>query len=167
MELCTRGEMFDYGGPACASLSCCPGKRLCWPPCLMNYPSCSIANESRLMEKNAARGPSFRMIDSPWLWGLMFSLMALVGLGLIRPKFDVRQSQIEGRFIGRRQSSIERWRRQSGLEEIDLADSAVDLSRVKPKRIVPLWTLASAATCSVCGCGYMLYREWRKKKDFG
>jgi hypothetical protein len=75
----------------------------------------------------------------------MFSFMALVGLGLIRPKFDVRQSQIEGRFLGRRQSSVERWRRQSGLEEIDLADSAVDPSTVKPKRIVPLWTLASAA----------------------
>ena len=119
------------------------------------------------MAKNAVSGSSFRIIDSPWLWGLMFSLMALVGLGLIRPKFDVRQSQLEGRFIGRRQSSIERWRRQSGLEEIDLADSAVDPSRVKSKRIVPLWTLASAATCSVCGCGYMLYREWRKKKDFG
>ena len=54
-----------------------------------------------------------------------------------------------------------------GLEEIDLADSAADPSRAKSKRIVPLWTLASAATCSVCGCGYMLYREWRKKKDFG
>ena len=119
------------------------------------------------MAKNAVSGRSFRIIDSPWFWGLMFSLMALVGLGLIRPKFDVRQSQLEGRFIGRRQSSIERWRRQSGLEEIDLADSAVDPSRVKSKRIVPLWTLASAATCSVCGCGYMLYRDWRKKKDFG
>lgn len=162
-----RGEMFGNGGQACVSPWCCPGTSLCWPPGLMKYSSCSIKNESRLMAKNAVSGPSFRIIDSPWLWGLMFSLMALVGLGLIRPKFDVRQSQIEDRFIGRRQSSVERWRRQSGLEEIDLADSAVDPSRVKSKRIVPLWTLASAATCSVCGCGYMLYREWRKKKDFG
>ena len=117
------------------------------------------------MAKNAVSGRSFRIIDSPWLWGLIFSLMALVGLGLIRPKFDVRQRQIEGRFIGRRQSSIERWRRQSGLEEIDLAESAVDPLAGKPKRIVPLWTLASAATASVCGCGYMLYREWRKKEN--
>ena len=119
------------------------------------------------MENNDTPAPAFRLIDSPWLWGLMFSFMALVGLGLIRPKFDVRQSQIEGRFIGRRQSSVERWRRQSGLEEIDLADSAVDPSIVKPKRIVPLWTLASAATGSICGCGYMLYREWRKQENSG
>ena len=117
------------------------------------------------MENNDTPTSAFRLIDSPWLWGLMFSLMALVGLGLIRPKFDVRQSQIEGRFLGRRQSTVERWRRQSGLEKIDLADSAVDPSTVKPKRIVPLWTLASAATVSVCGCGYMLYREWRKKEN--
>ena len=53
------------------------------------------------MENNETPTPAFRLIDSPWLWGLMFSFMALVGLGLIRPKFDVRQSQIEGRFIGR------------------------------------------------------------------
>ena len=119
------------------------------------------------MENNETPTPAFRLIDSPWLWGLMFSFMALVGLGLIRPKFDVRQSQIEGRFIGRSQSTVERWRRQSGLEEIDLADSAVDPSTVKPKRIVPLWTLASAATVSICGCGYMLYREWQKKENSG
>ena len=63
------------------------------------------------MENNDTPTSAFRLIDSPWLWGLMFSLMALVGLGLIRPKFDVRQSQIEGRFLGRRQSTVERWRR--------------------------------------------------------
>lgn len=119
------------------------------------------------MEHNDTPVPAFRLIDNPWLWGLMFSFMALVGLGLIRPKFDVRQSQIEGRFIGRRQSSVERWRRQSGLEETDLADSAVDPSTVNPKRIVPLWTLASAATVSILGCGYMLYREWRKPENSG
>ena len=109
--------------------------------------------------------PGSRLTDSPWLWGLLFSLMALVGMGLIRPKFDIRQSQIEGRFIGRRQSSIERWRRQSGLEEIDLADSAVDPAVGKPERIVPLWTLATVATTSALGCGCMLYREWQKKQN--
>ena len=112
-----------------------------------------------------SRPSDFQLTDSPWLWGLLFSLMALVGLGLIRPKFDVRQSQIESRFIGRRQSSIERWRRQAGLEEIDLADSAVDPAAGKKERIVPLWTLASSATVSALGCGCMLYREWRKKQN--
>ena len=43
----------------------------------------------------------FRITDSPWFWALAFSLMALVGIGLIAQKFDVRQRQVEGRFLGR------------------------------------------------------------------
>jgi hypothetical protein len=103
----------------------------------------------------------FRPADSPWFWGLLFSLMALIGLGLIGPKFDVRQRQIEGRFLGRRQAAIERWRRQAGLPEVDLADEAVDRSVAAPDRIVPLWTLAAAATTAAIGSGIMLRQEWR------
>ena len=111
-------------------------------------------------DSNSAPLP-FRPSDSPWFWGLLFSLMALVGLSLISPKFDVRQRQIEGRFIGRRQAAIERSRRQAGLPEVDLADDAVDRSVAAPGRIVPLWTLASAASAAAVGCGVMLRREWR------
>ena len=106
----------------------------------------------------------FRPADSPWFWGLLFSLMALIGLGLIGPKFDVRQRQIEGRFLGRRQAAIERWRRQEGLPEVDLADDAVDRSVAAPHRIVPLWTLATAATAAALGCGFMLRREWQTSR---
>ncbi|MGA1619633.1 MAG: hypothetical protein EBS83_05540 [Planctomycetia bacterium] len=104
----------------------------------------------------------FRPSDSPWFWGLLFSLMTVIGLGLISPKFDVRQRQIEGRFLGRQQAAIERWRRQAGLPEVDLAAEAVDRSVAAPNRIVPLWTLGTAATVAAVGCGIMLRREWRK-----
>ncbi len=104
----------------------------------------------------------FRPSDSPWFWGLLFSLMALIGLGLIGPKFDVRQRQVEGRFLGRRQAAIERWRRQAGLPEVDLAAEAVERSVAAPDRIVPLWTLGTAATAAAIGCGFMLRREWRR-----
>jgi hypothetical protein len=106
--------------------------------------------------------PPFRAADSPWFWGLLFSGMALVGMGLISPKFDIRQRQIEGRFLGRREAAMERWRRQAGLPEVDLADAALDRSAVAPGRIVPLWTLATAATAAAVGCGVMLRREWRQ-----
>lgn len=106
--------------------------------------------------------PPFRATDSPWFWGLLFSVMALVGMGLISPKFDVRQRQIEGRFLGRREAAMERWRRQAGLPEVNLADAAVDREVVAPGRIVPLWTLASAAITAAVGCGVMLQREWRR-----
>ena len=96
---------------------------------------------------------------SPWFWTLLFSLMALVGLGLIAPKFDVRQRQIEGRFLGRQQAAEERARRAAGLAPVDLAEQARDREAVAPKRIVPLWTLATLAAVAASGSAVMLRRE--------
>jgi hypothetical protein len=103
----------------------------------------------------------YRLTDSPWFWGLMFSVMALVGIGLIAPKFDKRQRQVEGRFLGRQQSAIERERRAAGLPPVDLADTAQDRELVAPQRIVPLWTLAIAAGAAAAGSAVMLRREIR------
>jgi hypothetical protein len=103
----------------------------------------------------------YRLTDSPWFWGLMFSVMALVGIGLIAPKFDKRQRQVEGRFLGRQQSAIERERRAAGLPPVDLADTAQDRELVTPQRIVPLWTLAIAAGAAAAGSAVMLRREIR------
>ena len=105
--------------------------------------------------------PPFRPTDSPWFWGLAFSLMALVGIGLIARKFDVRQRQIEGRFLGRQQAAIERSRRAAGLQPVDLAEEARDRTAAQPGRIVPLWTLAVTAGLAAIGSGIMLRREWR------
>ena len=101
----------------------------------------------------------YRLTDSPWFWTLLFSLMALVGLGLIAPKFDVRQRQIEGRFLGRQQAAEERARRAAGLTPVDLAEQARDREAVAPKRIVPLWTLATLAAVAASGSAVMLRRE--------
>ena len=101
----------------------------------------------------------YRLTDSPWFWALLFSLMALAGLGLIAPKFDVRQRQIEGRFLGRQQAAEERARRAAGLAPVDLAEQARDRDDVAPKRIVPLWTLATLAAAAAAGSGWMLRRE--------
>lgn len=106
----------------------------------------------------------YRVTDSPWFWALAFSLMALVGLGLIAPKFDVRQRQIEGRFLGRQQAADERARRAAGLAPVDLAEQARDREDVAPKRIVPLWTLATLAAVAAGGSALMLRREWLANK---
>jgi hypothetical protein len=106
----------------------------------------------------------FRLTDSPWFWGLAFSLMALVGIGLIARKFDVRQRQVEGRFLGRQQAAIERSRRSAGLPPVDLAEEARDRELAQPRRIVPLWTLATAAGLAAIGSGIMLHREWRASR---
>ena len=106
----------------------------------------------------------YRLTDSPWFWAMLFSLMALVGIGLIAPKFDVRQRQVEGRFLGRQQAAIERERRAAGLPPIDLADAAENRETVAPRRIVPLWTLATAAGFAAVGSAVMLRREWTLRR---
>lgn len=113
----------------------------------------------------ARPGPAPPLTDSPWFWGLAFALMALVGIGLIAPKFDVRQRQIEGRFLGRQRAAIERDRRAAGLEPVDLADGARDRVEAQPGRIVPLWTLATGALLAAIGCGAMLVNERRARRD--
>jgi hypothetical protein len=102
---------------------------------------------------------SFRLTDSPWFWGLLFSLMALAGIGLIAPKFDVRQRQVEGRFLGRQAAADERTRRSAGRGPRANAHSAPDREAAQPGRIVPLWTLAVGAAAAAAGCGVMLWRE--------
>jgi hypothetical protein len=103
--------------------------------------------------------PPFRTTDSPWFWGLMFAVMALVGIAAIAPKFDWRQRQVEGRFLGRQEAAIERERRAAGLPATDLAESARAPDARPPERIVPLWTLASLAAVAAIGSAAMLARE--------
>ena len=99
--------------------------------------------------------------DSAWFWAGMFSLLALTGLAAIREKFDIRQRQVEGRYLGRQQAATERQRRAAGLPAIDLAESARDRGEVAPARIVPLWTLVTLATVATVGSFVMLARERR------
>lgn len=99
--------------------------------------------------------------DSGWFWAGLFSLMALVGMAAIGGKFDVRQRQIEGRYLGRQQAANERQRRAAGLPDIDLAETARDRSEVAPARIVPLWTLVSLAAAATGVSFVMLARERR------
>lgn len=110
-----------------------------------------------MTEAHPTRRPP--VTDSVWFWAGLFSLMALAGLAAIREKFDVRQRQVEGRFLGRQQAATERQRRAAGLPEIDLAESARDRGEVAPARIVPLWTLVTLAAAASIVSFIMLARE--------
>ena len=105
--------------------------------------------------------------DSGWFWAGLFSLMAVVGMAAIGGKFEIRQRQIEGRYLGRQQAAVERQRRAAGLPEIDLAETARDRGEVAPARIVPLWTLVSLAAAATVGSFVMLARERRRGASRG
>jgi len=107
--------------------------------------------------------PAGRLADSPWFWGLLFSLMSLVGIGLIGPKYAWRQAQIEGRFLGRERAAVERQRRAAGLDPVDLADTATDAEAAPSERIVPTWTLVTVAGLAAAGSAAMLWRERRAR----
>ena len=44
-----------------------------------------------------------RLTDSPWFWGYIFSTAALIGLALAAPKYRLRQTQLERRFLARQE----------------------------------------------------------------
>ncbi len=106
--------------------------------------------------------PRSPLTDSGWFWAAVFSLMALVGIGLIGSKFDVRQRQIEGRFLGRQEAQAERERRAAGLPAVDLATSAREPEDRPHDRIVPLWTLVTIAATAATVSLVMLARERRQ-----
>jgi hypothetical protein len=113
------------------------------------------------------RQPLPPLTDSGWFWATTFALMALSGIGLIGGKFDVRQRQIEGRFLGRQQAHAERERRSAGLSPVDLAAAARAPDDAPRARIVPLWTLATAAAAAAAGSLFMLARERRQNTPAG
>lgn len=107
------------------------------------------------------RPPPFRPTDSPWFWGLAFSVLGLVGLAAIAPKYALRQGRLEGRYAGREQAAAERARRAAGLPPVDLADEAREPDAA-PRRIVTLWPLAAAAGCGAVASAALLAREARR-----
>lgn len=102
--------------------------------------------------------------DSVWFWTGLFALMALTGSAAISRKFDARQGQLEGRFLGREQAAAERQRRAAGLPPVDLAEAAREREPGATTRIVPLWTLMTLATAGAAVSFAMLARERRRQQ---
>ncbi len=99
------------------------------------------------------------LTDSGWFWALMFSLMSVVGIALIAPKWDWRQRQLESRYVGSEHAAFERQRRSEGLEPVDLADTVADAEAIAPQRMVPAWTLVTLAAVAASFSAAMLWRE--------
>lgn len=119
----------------------------------------SATPDPSLQQPSGGRPP---LTDSGWFWAMLFSMMALAGVAVISPKWDWRQRQLEGRFLGRQQAAVERQRRAAGLEAVDLAETAADREAVAPGRIVPAWTLPTLAAIAAASSAAMLWRERRR-----
>ena len=50
------------------------------------------------------------------------------------------------------------------LGHLRLAEEAVDREAAAPQRMVPLWTLATAAGAAAAGSAFMLRREWAARR---
>ena len=120
------------------------------------------------------------LMDSPWLWGMIFSGNALLGLVTIGPKYDKREASVELKYIGRERAvpndspeinggnvpSAEELRKM--LQAELKRNSQLDTAPQEPPTslIVPLWYLAGIIGIVFAGSAILLCRQLaRENKD--
>jgi len=94
--------------------------------------------------------------ESPWFWGYLFGMFALVALSFAGPKFAARQAQLEQQFQGR-----ERAMQIRNGEEPDIELSTPD------ETIITLWPLyagLSMATVVAWGVFWWTRRQTASPK---
>jgi hypothetical protein len=69
-----------------------------------------------------------KLADSPFLWFLLFGLMALAALVVVGPKFARRQSQLRQNYEGRREAWQQRIERESRDAQHESENPAVPLN---------------------------------------
>ena len=81
--------------------------------------------------------------ESPWFWGYMFGMFALVALSFAGPKFAARQAQLEKQFQGRERALQIRRGEEPSIELSTTEDTIITLW--------PLYAGLSAATVVAWG----------------
>jgi len=110
-------------------------------------------------ESSDARATGRAILDSPWAWVLMFSVMGLVALAAMRPKYLARQGEIEMEYTARQRSDEFRARRAAG-EEPAAEGRKADPVDPRAPLIIPLWPLAATLSLiALASLGMLLRRR--------
>jgi hypothetical protein len=103
--------------------------------------------------------PAPSITESPWYWVLAFSLMALLSLVVIGPKYGRRQSALERKYQAREWIEDARQARNSSNFDPRTDEIAARRQFATPgDTLVPLWPLAAILVVVVLFSIYMLRR---------
>ena len=105
--------------------------------------------------------------ESPWYWVLAFSLMALLALVVIGPKYGRRQSALERKYQARERIEDARQARNNSGSDPRTNELAARRQFATPgNTLVPLWPLAAILVIVALFAIYMLRRGQERPGSF-
>jgi hypothetical protein len=122
-----------------------------------------MKNVQRTFRQFAIRNPQSAFTDSPWFYVLAFSLMALLAIVVIGPKYGRRQSAMDRKYQARERIEEQR----AAGNNPDGKKRNVELADHRPfatpgDTLVPLWPLAVVLVAIALFAFVMLIRGPRR-----
>ncbi len=96
--------------------------------------------------------------DSPWFWGLLFSVVALIALGAISGQYGKRQARLERQYQARERIQNDQ------LGDAAAGDSARRDYSSPEKTLIPIWPLAALLGSAILFSAVMLSREHQRRR---
>jgi len=107
-----------------------------------------MSEQSETNPQSAIQNPQSPLTDSPWFWGLIFSVVGLIALVVISGQYGKRQARIERQYQARER----------------IGDNAVN-DPTRPEyatpdnTLVPIWPLGVLLVAAAVCAAVMLHRE--------
>jgi len=99
------------------------------------------------------------LTDSPWFWILLFSLVGLLALAVMSPKYGRRQANIERQYQARERVAEKLAAENNSADggRIDGQESRRPFATAD-EQLIPLWPLGVLLGLVACFAAAMLYR---------
>jgi len=103
------------------------------------------------------------LTDSPWFWVLLFSLVGLLALIAMSPKYRQRQANIERQYQARERVAerITAENNSGAAERIDELEAQRPYVMTTSDKLVPIWPLAVLLALVSLVAAVMLWRGHR------